>query len=135
MKLKFHHMNLCSAQVPQMDQFYRSLLDLTPVPGMEAGRVGLDAYGGHTTYVTDGAVEFHMSEKDHLVGFRAGHHVNPLDRGHIAFRTDDLGAFKRRLEDMKIPFSHYGPWSMSGWDQIFFYDPAGNVIEVHQVKN
>jgi len=22
---------------------------------------------------------------------------------------------------------------MSGWHQIFFYDPEGNVIEVHQV--
>jgi len=23
---------------------------------------------------------------------------------------------------------------MSGWHQIFFYDPEGNVIEVHQVE-
>jgi len=24
---------------------------------------------------------------------------------------------------------------MSGWQQIFFYDPEGNVIEVHQVRS
>jgi catechol-2,3-dioxygenase len=23
---------------------------------------------------------------------------------------------------------------MKGWDQIFFYDPDGNIVEVHQVR-
>jgi catechol-2,3-dioxygenase len=23
---------------------------------------------------------------------------------------------------------------MNGWHQIFFYDPEGNIIEVHQVE-
>jgi hypothetical protein len=25
-----------------------------------------------------------------------------------------------------FPYSDYGTWAMSGWDQIFFYDPEGN---------
>jgi hypothetical protein len=25
-----------------------------------------------------------------------------------------------------------GDWAMTGWKQIFFYDPDGNVVEVHQ---
>ena len=37
-----------------------------------------------------------------------------------------------RLDDKRIPYSDYGGWAMSGWEQIFFYDPDGNVIEVHQ---
>ena len=65
-------------------------------------------------------------------GFRTGQVVNPVDRGHIAFRTDDIAAFKKRLEDRGIKYSDYGGWAMSGWHQIFFYDPDGNVIEVHQ---
>ena len=28
----------------------------------------------------------------------------------------------------------YGAWAMNGWEQIFFYDPDGNIIEVHQDK-
>lgn len=135
MKLEFHHINLCSKQVPEMDAFYRDLLSMTPVEGMKAGRVGLDAYNGETTFITDGNVQFHLSEKDHLVGFRTGNFVNPVDRGHIAFRTDDLEAFKKLLDEKGIKYSHYGAWAMSGWDQIFFYDPAGNVVEVHQVKD
>ena len=65
-------------------------------------------------------------------GFRTGQVVNPVDRGHIAFRTDDIAAFKKRLDDKGIKYSDYGGWAMSGWHQIFFYDPDGNVIEVHQ---
>jgi catechol 2,3-dioxygenase-like lactoylglutathione lyase family enzyme len=55
--------------------------------------------------------------------------------GHIAFRTDDIAAFKKRLEEKGIPFSDYGAWAMRGWAQIFFYDPEGNVIEVHEVQD
>jgi glyoxylase I family protein len=58
--------------------------------------------------------------------------VNPLERGHIAFRTDDIEAFKRRLQEKGIPYSDYGGFAMKGWQQIFFYDPEGNVIEVHE---
>jgi hypothetical protein len=42
---------------------------------------------------------------------------------------------KKRLEEKNIPYSDYGQWAMNGWYQIFFYDPAGNVIEVHQDIN
>ena len=63
---------------------------------------------------------------------RTGQVVNPVDRGHIAFRTDDLDAVKRRLDEKGIKYSDYGDWAMTGWKQIFFYDPDGNVVEVHQ---
>ena len=75
---------------------------------------------------------FHLAEKDMGIGFRTGQVVNPVERGHIAFRTDDIAAFKKRLDEKGIRYSDYGGWAMSGWHQIFFYDPDGNVIEVHQ---
>jgi len=57
-----------------------------------------------------------------------------VERGHIAFRTDDIAAFKHRLDEKGIAYSDYGAWAMKGWEQIFFYDPDGNIVEVHQVK-
>jgi hypothetical protein len=33
-----------------------------------------------------------------------------------------------------VRYSDYGGWAMTGWQQIFFYDPDGNVIEVHQAR-
>ena len=86
-------------------------------------------------FVTDGTTQVHLAERDLEVGFRTGQPLNPLERGHIAFRTDDIEAFKRRLEEKGIPYADYGDWAMSGWQQIFFHDPEGNVIEVHQVRS
>ena len=34
----------------------------------------------------------HLSTLDLNVAFRTGQAINPLERGHIAFRTDDIEA-------------------------------------------
>ena len=52
---------------------------------------------------------------------------------HIAYRTDDIEAFKAHLTEAGVPFADWGHQAVEGWAQIFFYDPDGNVIEVHQV--
>ncbi len=135
MKIKLHHINLCTTNVAHMDEFYRSVLDLEPEPTLSAGRMVEDGYPGSVAFVTDGTIQVHLAEKDLQVAFRTGNAINPLERGHIAFRTDDIDAFKRRLEEKGIPFSNYGTWAMEGWEQIFFHDPDGNIIEVHQVRS
>jgi catechol 2,3-dioxygenase-like lactoylglutathione lyase family enzyme len=133
MNLKLHHVNLCSADVAAMDEFYRTVLDMQPEPTMGASRITDQGYPGDVSFVTDGTTQVHLAQTDVQAGFRTGNVVNPVARGHIAFRTDDIAAFKRRLEEKNIPYSDYGGWAMRGWHQIFFYDPDGNVIEVHQV--
>jgi glyoxylase I family protein len=132
MKLKLHHVNFCTTDVPAMNEFYRSVLDLEPEPTLNDVRVTQQGYSGEVAFLHDGTTQFHLAEKDLGVGFRTRQAVNPLDRGHIAFRTDDIAAFKKRLDEKGIPYSDYGTWAMNGWHQIFFYDPEGNVIEVHQ---
>jgi len=131
MNLKLHHLNLCTTNVPAMDEFYRSVLGLEPEPTLAPARI-TQGYGADVAFVTDGATQFHLATRDFGVGFRHKQAVNPLERGHIAFRTDDIEAFKKRLEAKGIPYADYGTWSMKGWYQIFFHDPEGNVIEVHQ---
>ena len=133
-KIKLHHINLCSTNVGAMDDFYRQVLDLAEEPGLSGNRNTTGGYDGKVAFVTDGTTQMHLAEKDLGIGFRTGQAVNPLDRGHIAFRTDDIATFKARLKEKGIAYSDYGTWAMNGWEQIFFYDPDGNVIEVHQVK-
>ena len=135
MKIKLHHLNLCSKDVPGMDEFYRTVLDLQPEPSLNSARITAQGYAADVAFVTDGQTQVHLATKDLGVGFRTNHAVNPLERGHIAFRTDDIEAFKNRLEQKGIPYSDYGRWAMNGWYQVFFYDPEGNVIEVHQDMN
>lgn len=134
MELKLHHVNLCTSNVSAMNDFYRDVLDMQPHPERKAGRVTQQGYSGDVAFVTDGTTEFHLAEKDLGVAFRTGQSLNPLERGHIAFRTDDIDAFKKRLNEKGIKFANYGTWAMGGWEQIFFQDPDGNIIEVHQVR-
>jgi len=132
MRINYHHMNLCTENVQRLSEFYRSVFDLGSVNYQRVNTSDASGYGGNVDFVTDGAVEFHLARRDVDLGFRMKHFINPLDRGHFCFRTDDIEAFKRRLEAKKIPYSDYGTWAMAGWYQIFFHDPDGNIIEVHQ---
>ncbi len=134
MKIKLHHLNLCTTNVPAMDEFYRVVLDLAPEPTLNDTRVTAQGYAGDVAFLHDGTTQLHLAEKDLGVGFRTRQAINPLERGHIAFRTDDIAAFKKQLDEKGIPHADYGTWAMNGWHQIFFHDPEGNVIEVHQVR-
>jgi len=136
MKLKLHHINLCSTNVEAMDRFYRDVLTLgdekpseLPPLNQEKGLVG------DVSFVTDGAIQMHLTPKDVLNSFKSGQVVNPLERGHIAYRTDDIEAFMEHLGEQGIPYSDWGSDAVKGWHQVFFYDPDGNVIEVHQIVN
>lgn len=133
MKIKLHHVNFCSTDVAAMKKFYQSLFELEPEPALSGSRVTEQGYAGDVAFLNDGTTQFHLAQKDLTVAFRMKQSVNPLERGHIAFRTDDIAAFRKRLDEKGIPYSDYGTWAMSGWHQIFFFDPEGNVIEVHQV--
>lgn len=133
MKLTLHHINLTTENVPRMDAFYKDVLGLSDqVPGLPV----LDktkGYDGDVAFVSDGAVQHHLAQKDLGVGFKTGSVINPLEKGHIAYRTDDLEAFKAHLDAQGVKYSDWGNTAVAGWSQIFFYDPEGNVIEVHQV--
>jgi glyoxylase I family protein len=137
MKLEFHHINLCTSDVPGLADFYSEVLDLKPEPSMEALRVLDDqkGYDGGVAFQTDGNIQFHHSQADLGVAFRTGKAINPLERGHLAFRTDDIEAFKKRLDEKGIPYADFGNSFIASWQQVFFYDPAGNIVEVHQAND
>ena len=133
MKLTLHHINLSTSDVEQMDNFYQHILGLDDkvegLPTLEKNK----GYAGDVAFVSDGAIQMHLAQKDIHAGFNAQQFVNPVSRGHIAFRTDDIASFKQHLIANNIPFADWGNQAVAGWQQIFFYDPDGNVIEVHQV--
>ncbi|MBV8399386.1 MAG: VOC family protein [Acetobacteraceae bacterium] len=135
MNVKFHHVNLCSKDVPAMEAFYQSVLGLERDHSLGEVRETTRGYPGKVAFMTDGQTQVHLAEQDLGVAFRTNNAVNPLERGHIAFRTDDIEAFKKRLDEKGVPYADYGKWAMNGWHQIFFYDPDGNIVEVHQVED
>jgi catechol 2,3-dioxygenase-like lactoylglutathione lyase family enzyme len=135
MKLQLHHINLSSDKVDKMNEFYLKVMNLQTetegLPILEKNK----GYSGDVAFVSDGKIQTHLAEKDLDVCFNTGHSINPLEKGHIAYRTDDLNAFKKHLDKLKVKYSDWGETAVAGWKQIFFYDPDGNVIEVHEVTN
>ena len=132
MKLELHHINLSTRDVKELEVFYKDILFLDTqtddLPTLEKKK----GYSGDVSFVGDGKVQMHLAQKDLSVNFKTGHFINPVERGHIAYRTDDIEAFKDHLEEKKIRYTDWGDIGVSGWHQIFFHDPDGNVIEVHQ---
>ena len=136
MKIEFHHINYVSKDVDKLNEFYTSVLGLNEVPpesfirsesNMETG------YSGKIKFLTDGFMQMHLAEKDLNVALKNKFHINPVERGHIAFRTDDINEFKSMLDERKIPYADYGTRFSQEWHQVFLYDPEGNIIEVHEV--
>jgi len=135
MKLEFHHINYVADDVDRLHSFYTQVLGLDDIPIQSFPRPAASAdrgYAGKIRFATEGQMQMHLAERDLGVAFRNGEVINPVERGHIAFRTDDIAAFKARLEAEGIPYSDYGTAFAAEWHQVFFQDPEGNVIEVHQ---
>ena len=104
MKLKLHHINLSTTNVEHMNNFYQRILGLKeehdglPVLEKEKG------YSGDVAFVSDGDIQTHLAARDVEAGFRTGMIVNPVSRGHIAYRCDDIEAFKAHLDENEV---HY----------------------------
>ncbi|MEM0924159.1 MAG: VOC family protein [Pseudomonadota bacterium] len=134
MKLTLHHVNICGHDVPGLDRFYADVLGLDDVPAMRAlPTLDEDALRAPVAFRSDGAVQIHLAGTDLDLALRHEKAINPLERGHIAFRTDDIAAFKAHLEASGVRYADYGTTFTRFWHQIFFLDPAGTIIEVHQV--
>ena len=116
-----------------MDAFYRDVLMLGDVDPQELPPINKEeGLVGNVSFVTDGDIQMHLAPNDVLDSFRSGQVVNPLERGHIAYRTDDIVAFRAHLDSLGVSYSDWGSDAVKGWHQVFFYDPEVNVIEDHQ---
>ena len=135
MKLEFHHINYASEDVEALNDFYLNILKMDPIPTQNFIRTTAtqnSGYDGKIMFATEGNIQMHLAEKDLNVAIKNGQRINPIEKGHIAFRTDDIEQFKRHLNDNAIDYSDYGTTFSAEWHQIFFHDPEGNIIEVHQ---
>ena len=135
MKLEFHHINFVADDVGRMHDFYTQVLGLDDIPEDQFVRTpakGAQGFDGEIKFATDGAMQMHLAQRDLKVAFNNGQVINPIEKGHIAFRTDDLSGFLAVLDIRGIPYSDYGTTFSAEWHQVFFQDPEGNVIEVHE---
>lgn len=141
--LRLHHVNVTSDHMKSLSDFYQNALGLgmiaspemiaNPSSGAESGEEAWDDAAKFFEAGDPAELQIHVTQRQPYLALREGHTVNPLIGGHFAFRTDDIEAIKASLTANNIPFDDWGVWSVKGWYQIFLTDPAGNMIEIHQV--
>lgn len=135
MKLEFHHINYVTRNVDKLNNFYKNILQMDSISEENFKRTKATestGYNGKIKFVTEGNIQMHLAEKNLDIASLNKKHINPVERGHIAFRTDNLKEFISILKKNKINYADYGTTFSAEWHQIFFYDPEGNIIEVHQ---
>ena len=135
MKLEFHHINYVTRNVDKLNNFYKNILQMDSISEENFKRTKATestGYNGKIKFVTEGKIQMHLAEKNLDIASLNKKHINPVERGHIAFRTDNLEKFISILKKNKINYADYGTTFSAEWHQIFFYDPEGNIIEVHQ---
>jgi len=143
--LRLHHVNVTSDDMRILTDFYQAALglEMLPSPPMIATSAsdtddGDAAWDDSAKFFDAGdpaELQIHATQRQPYLAAQEGHSVNPLIGGHFAFRTDDIEEIKERLTAHGIPFDDWGIWSVKGWHQIFLTDPAGNMIEIHEVKS
>lgn len=149
MDLRLQHVNVCSDDMEELHRFYSEVLGLKmgPLPPMishegheedesqEEGTWRQNVAFFDCGEASPDTLQIHASRRQAYLGPRMGHSINPLLSGHFAFRTENIAEVREHLNKLDVPFADYGEWAVKGWDQIFLTDPAGNVIEIHQVMD
>ena len=106
--------------------FYHDVLGLSPDPG----RPHIPAIDGHWMDV-GGTAQIHLMGVDGVSKFAKGPNQDP-SRPHVALAVENIDDSIKELERLKVDYwvaeSVVGPQSR----QAFFYDPFGNMIELHQ---
>ena len=139
---KLHHINIVSRECDRLLHFYRDVMrmDEMPIEMFPRNAEGSSGQGGSNVpicFTTDGHMQMHLATQDLGVAQRSGESINPIGVGpigHIAYRTDDIDAFKAHLDACGVAYSDYGTRFARDWHQIFFLDPEGVIVEVHAVQ-
>ncbi|GIS12660.1 MAG: hypothetical protein CM15mP115_18110 [Alphaproteobacteria bacterium] len=126
MKLEFHHINYVSKDVDALHKFYVDILKMDDIAPQNFPRPTRPTRPvmRKIKFATEGSMQMHLAERGFDVAARNGRHINPVERGHIAFRTDDM-----RLSGDLTPRNRICRLRhrlAAKWHQIFFYDPKEN---------
>ena len=143
MVLRLHHMNICGDNMKELRKFYGEGLGLTELapPSMTGDDTDNEedkTWGQTAAFFEAGdptQLQVHLTKRRAYANFEHGQCINPLAHGHFCFRTDNLKEVADRLDEYGVPYSDYGYWAIEDWHQIFVSDPAGNIIEIHQVDD
>ena len=129
--LELHHHGIrigpSQDDVAKARRFYTDVMGLAPDPG----RPHIPTIDGYWMDV-GGTAQIHLMGVDGVSKFAKGPDKDP-SRPHVALAVESIEESGKELDRLKVEYwvaeSVVGPQSR----QIFFYDPFGNMIELHQI--
>lgn len=129
MELRIQHVGLVVSDLDRSREFYAGALGLEEVPRPSSFR-----FDG--AWFRFGGTEIHLLAEAHTTGGAGRSDPGEgLARGltsHIALETEDLAAACARLAEHGVGLAG-GPMPRGdGYDQVFFLDPDGYVLELFQ---
>ena len=132
--LELHHQGIRvpPAQVEAAKQFYTEVLGLHP----DLSRPEIPFVPGYWMYVGEDqrrTAQIHIMASNGAPPPWAKSAEQDPTRLHVALAVEDIEETRAELDRMKIPY-----WVMEGLvgpqsRQVFINDPAGNLIELHQI--
>jgi catechol 2,3-dioxygenase-like lactoylglutathione lyase family enzyme len=136
MKWRLHHVNIPVFNIRETAKFYTETFDMEEYdfPFVKEGDGGgkMNKGGDHVAFFEDGTTQIHMCRPTREMSYDNHMCLHPVLNGHHAIQVDDIEEVKERLRRQKVPFDDAGQWAFAGHYQIYFYDPAMNVVEVNQ---
>jgi catechol 2,3-dioxygenase-like lactoylglutathione lyase family enzyme len=111
-----HHVSINVPNVAEVAPFYTDILGMEELPRPDFG------FPGRWLRTAAGA-EVHLIEVEDWV---------PPKGQHWAFKVDDIDATVRELSDAGVRIKDARAIPGTGARQTFFFDPAGNMIEINQ---
>jgi catechol 2,3-dioxygenase-like lactoylglutathione lyase family enzyme len=124
----FNHLSKEVINLEKSKNFYCDLLGfvVVPRPPFETDGYWLWGYNLSLHLVSTK----NKRERRSVIKARYQHFTEALPRvDHFAFMTDDISYVKEILDQANVYYKHVKPDS-TGIEQLFFFDPDGNVIEV-----
>lgn len=129
MPIRIQHVGLVVSDLERSRRFYAGALGLEEVP-----RPPNFTFDG--AWFRFGGTELHLLAEEHTTGGAGpGDAGEGATRGlttHLAFQVEDLAAACARLADHGVALTG-GPMPRGdGYDQVFFLDPDGYVLELFE---
>ena len=130
-----HHVNLQAHDVRETIAFFVDVAGMTEgkwIAPPEMGDFSIDP--NELAVLTLGGENrgLHIIRPDAEFGYRNGFAHNPSIGGHPAFRVSDIHAVMSRLDDAGMVYSDAGTYAMTGYHQVYVFDPAYNLVEINQ---
>jgi catechol 2,3-dioxygenase-like lactoylglutathione lyase family enzyme len=130
--LELHHHGIrigpTEPEVKAAFNFYRDVLGLPADPG----RPNIPTIDGYWMDV-GGTAQIHLMGVEGMSKFAQGSPEKDPSRPHVALAVPDIREAKKELDRLGVDYwftrGVVGPQS----EQIFMRDPAGNMIELHQI--